>query len=152
VPVKNTVPRIIVSESPGILIPISGKPVWRKVPNQPFERVINTRALILRPIGGSGYFIHVYDGFLSCATLDGTWLPPPTPPQQLAMIAQDLASKGEVVLLDGGNATPKPSARSWRSAACRPTRCGSASPPLPVNRACSHSSRSRRTDEDPWGG
>src|SRR5262249_54281482 len=41
--VKNTVPRIIVSESPAILIPISGKPVWHAIPGQKFERVMNTR-------------------------------------------------------------------------------------------------------------
>jgi hypothetical protein len=109
VPVKNTVPRIIVSESPAILIPISGKPVLRTIPNQKFERVINTRALIARPLGGKIYYVHVYDGWLSAATLDGPWTVTPIVPDGLAPLAQDLGVTGQVVLLDGGNASPKPS-------------------------------------------
>ena len=43
--VKNEPPRIIVSYSPAILIPISGTPALQHVPDTRFERVINTRAL-----------------------------------------------------------------------------------------------------------
>jgi len=35
-----------ISGKPEIQVPISGKPVMRGIPNQKFERVVNTRALI----------------------------------------------------------------------------------------------------------
>jgi hypothetical protein len=52
VAVDNRPPEIIVSYVPAVLIPIDGKPVLRPVPDAPYERVINTLAVILRPLGG----------------------------------------------------------------------------------------------------
>src|SRR3954471_3981414 len=46
--VANAVPRVIISNSPAILVPIDGAPVLKAVPNHSrVQRVINTRALIL---------------------------------------------------------------------------------------------------------
>jgi hypothetical protein len=73
VAVKNEPPQIIVSYSPAILVPVSSKPVWRDVPDSRFERVINTRALILRKKYERTCFLHVYDGWLSAASVDGSW-------------------------------------------------------------------------------
>ena len=109
VAVKNSVPQIIVSESPAILIPISGKPVMRGIPSQKFERVINTRALIARELGGHTYYAHVYDGWLSATTLSGPWNLAMSVPPGLGPLALELAGSGQVVLLDGGTANPKPS-------------------------------------------
>src|SRR5262249_15383518 len=67
VPVKNAPPQILVSYSPAVLVPIDGKPVLRAVPDTKFERVINTRALILREKKGSTYYLHIYDGWLSAS-------------------------------------------------------------------------------------
>jgi hypothetical protein len=47
VPVKNDPPQIVVSYSPAILVPISGDAVLRGIHDTRFERVINTRALML---------------------------------------------------------------------------------------------------------
>ena len=107
---KNTVPQIIVSESPAILIPISGKPVLRKIPNQSFERVINTRALIARAIGGTGV--------LRCtSTTAGSPRARSTGRGRSRRACRrgstrsraSSREKGQVVLLDGGNAGAKPS-------------------------------------------
>ena len=109
VPVKNDPPRIIVSYSPAILISISGAPVWRDVPETRFERVINTRALILREKRGSTYYLHVYDGWLSAAAVDGPWSLATDMPWRISDVANNLVAKGLVDPLSGGNAQPAPS-------------------------------------------
>src|SRR5262249_32765948 len=43
-PVRNDPPHIIVSYGPAVLIPITGTPVLRPIPNTGLERVINTQA------------------------------------------------------------------------------------------------------------
>ena len=59
VAINNDPPRIIVSESPAILVPLLGGPVWRPVVGTRFERVINTEVLILREQGGTTNFLHL---------------------------------------------------------------------------------------------
>ena len=108
-PVLNVPPRIIVSYSPAILVPIAGKTVLRKVPDTRFERVINTRALIARTRARSTYYLHVYDGWLSASAVEGPWSRATSPPIGLDDLAKKLAAGGQVNLLDGGNAQPKPS-------------------------------------------
>lgn len=108
-PVKNPVPRIIVSYAPAILIPVDGAPVLRKIPDHGFERVINSRALIAREERGSSYYLHVYDGWLSSPAVAGPWALAATLPIGLDDLAKHLASEGQVDLLDGGSAQPPPS-------------------------------------------
>jgi hypothetical protein len=43
VQVNNTPPKVIISYSPAILVPIDGAPSIRKVPDTRFERIINTQ-------------------------------------------------------------------------------------------------------------
>ena len=111
VPVKNDPPRVIVSYSPAILVPIDGAPVEKPVPDDSrFQRVINTRALILRGGFGRDYYIHVYDGWLSASSLDGPWTKSNRKPFGIDGVAQKLAKSGAVDMLDGGpKANPKPS-------------------------------------------
>ena len=74
VPVQNTPPRVVVSNSPAILVPIDGTPVLKAVPGHSrFQRVINTHALILQGGLGDNYYLHVYDGWLSSASITGPW-------------------------------------------------------------------------------
>ncbi len=109
VPVRNDPPRIIISHSPAILIPISGQPVIRDVPDSRFERVINTRALILRTRLSSTWYLHVYDGWLSASQIMGPWSLATDTPFHIDDVAKKLAGEGEADLLDGSNARPKPS-------------------------------------------
>jgi hypothetical protein len=108
-PVKNDPPRIIVSYSPAILIPISGMPVLQDVPDTRFERVINTRALILREKRGSTYYLHVYDGWLSASAVNGPWSLATDMPWRISDVANKLVEKGLADPLSGGNAQPQPS-------------------------------------------
>jgi hypothetical protein len=109
VPVNTTPPAILVSYTSALLISIDGEPALRPVPNSKLERVINTHALILREQGSSTFYLHVYDGWLYAGTLQGPWLPPMMFPPGIDQVAQTLAKSGQVDLIDGGNAKPKPS-------------------------------------------
>jgi hypothetical protein len=109
VEVNNDPPRVIVSESPAILVPIDGPPVQQPVLGTRFERIINTRALILREQGSNTYYLHVYDGWLYAGAVTGPWYQPMVFPPGIEQVAQNLARTGMIDLLDGEGATPKPS-------------------------------------------
>jgi hypothetical protein len=109
VAINNDPPRIIVSESPAILVPLLGGPVWRPVVGTRFERVINTEVLILREQGGTTNFLHLFDGWLSASTLTGAWSRAANLPPDIDRVIQNLAKSGAVDLLDGGKMQPKPS-------------------------------------------
>ncbi len=107
--VRNAPPVIFVSLAPAILIPIDGRPVWRRVPDTRFERVLNTRAAILREERSPRYFLHVYDGWLTAGMVNGPWTPATSRPDRIDEVASDLARKGELDLLAAGNVQPRPS-------------------------------------------
>lgn len=108
-PVNTTPPAILVNYAPALLISIDGAPVLRPVPSSRFERVINTHALILREVGSTTFYLHVYDGWLYAGTLQGPWYQPMILPPGIDPVAQTLAKSGQVDLIDGGSAQPKPS-------------------------------------------
>ncbi len=111
VAVKNDPPQVIVSYAPAILVPIDGAPVLKPVPsNSRFQRVINTRALILQGGLGQNFYIHVYDGWLEASSISGPWTQSFRQPFGMDSVAQSLAESGAVDMLDGGaKANPKPS-------------------------------------------
>src|SRR5262249_9478346 len=58
VAVQNNPPQVLVSYSPAILVPIDGAPVLKPAPvTSRFERVINTKALILQDRRGT-FYVH----------------------------------------------------------------------------------------------
>jgi hypothetical protein len=71
--IKSDRPRIFFAESPAILIRIDGDPVYRSVEGTHLERVINTKALIVRDSGGLHY-LKVLDGWMEAFELTGEWL------------------------------------------------------------------------------
>ncbi len=111
VPVQNNPPQVIVSYSPAILVPIDGAPVLKPVPsNSRFQRVVNTRALILQGGLGQNFYLHVYDGWLESSSINGPWAQSRRQPLGMDDVAQQLAKSGSVDMLDGGpKANPKPS-------------------------------------------
>ncbi len=110
VQVQNNPPQVIVSYSPAILVPVDGAPVWKPVPgNSRFQRVINTRALILQGGLADSMYMHVYDGWLTASSLQGPWTQSNVQPLGMDDVAQQLAKSGQVDMLDGGpNVKPKP--------------------------------------------
>jgi hypothetical protein len=111
VEVQNQPPQVVVSYTPAILVPVDGAPVWKPVPGDSrFQRVVNTHALILKGGLGDQLYLHVYDGWLSAATLDGPWTQSNLQPLGMDDVARKLAQAGTVDLLNGGpKASPKPS-------------------------------------------
>jgi hypothetical protein len=111
VPVSNTPPRVIVSNSPAILVPIDGAPVLKPLPaDSRFQRVINTRALILQGGFEKNFYLHVYDGWLAASAIEGPWTQSFRRPFGMDDAAAALAKSGTVDMLDGGpGANPKPS-------------------------------------------
>jgi len=109
-PVNNDPPRIIVSSTPAILVPVDGAPVIQPVPDDTrFKRVLNTRALILQGGLGDKFYVHVYDGWLSSSSLDGPWIQGGFVPLGMDDLAKKLVAAGLVDPLSGGpNANPKP--------------------------------------------
>ena len=74
VEVNNAPPQVLVSYSPAILVPIDGAPVLKPVPSHSrVQRVINTRALILKGGFGDNFYMHVFDGWLTASTIAGPW-------------------------------------------------------------------------------
>ncbi|HPO21078.1 MAG TPA: carbohydrate-binding family V/XII, partial [Rubrivivax sp.] len=111
VQVRNEPPQVVVRTTPAILVPVDGAPVWQPLPHDSrFQRVINTHALILKGGLGDQLYLHVYDGWLSAAVIDGPWTRSNLQPLGLDDAARKLAKSGVVDLLDGGpKANPKPS-------------------------------------------
>ena len=111
VAVRNDPPRVVISQTPAILVPIDGAPVLRPVEgSNGFQRVINTRALILKAPGEPQYFLRVYDGWLMATSLDGPWTQPFIAPTGIDAVARAVAATAAIDVLDGGRrASPKPS-------------------------------------------
>ena len=99
VPVANPVPQFVFSPKPAVLVTIDGDPAWRKVAGTSYERVLNTRPLLLRD-GGTIYF-HLFDGFLKAPGLAGPWSVATFVPPGVAKAASDLAAGGAVDPMDG---------------------------------------------------
>jgi hypothetical protein len=75
VAVQNNPPQVLVSYSPAILVPIDGAPVLQAGGcNSGFQRLINTKALILQGGPGNALYLHLYDGWVSAASMQGPWL------------------------------------------------------------------------------
>jgi len=100
VPVNNPVPKFIFSQTPAVLVHIDGEPVWRNVEGTKLVRVLNTRALILGDESGKVY-IHILDGFLGAPTLSGPWTGSQPVPAGASEVAQELAKKNVVDLMEG---------------------------------------------------
>lgn len=99
VPVQNVPPRIFVSDGPAVLVPISGPPVLRRMAGSAFERVANTRALILRD--ARSYYLRLGDGWMTADALDGRWYPADRVPAGLDLVADKLANAGADFLAGG---------------------------------------------------
>jgi hypothetical protein len=109
--VLSNVPKVIVSNTPAILVPIDGPPALRPVAKgSAFQRVINTRALILQRTAEKDFFIHVFDGWMTSPAIQGPWLPVFIAPAGLAAAAAKVNAAHVADMLDGGPAAnPRPS-------------------------------------------
>src|SRR4051812_6249800 len=71
--------RIIVSQKPAVLVYIDGAPRYVPVQNANLTGVVNTQVILLK--SGSGkYYLHLYNGWVSGASLQGPWTIASAPP------------------------------------------------------------------------
>jgi hypothetical protein len=73
------VPRIIISQKPAVLVYIDGEPRYAPLRSGSLTHVVNTRALLLKSSSGTLY-LHLYDGWVSAASLQGPWVIASAPP------------------------------------------------------------------------
>jgi hypothetical protein len=111
---NNSPPKIIFSTKPAILVYVDGPPVFRSVPGTDLERVINTRALLLKDKADRLY-LHMLDGYLAAPGLDGPWIVASNAPAGAAQAEkQALASPTPVDLLDSESDTNAGKPRSLK--------------------------------------
>ncbi|MDG9852232.1 DUF3300 domain-containing protein [Pseudomonas nitroreducens] len=91
VEVKNDAPQIIFASTPTVLVIIDGQPKWQALTGSDFERVINSRVLLLRDAQGNNY-LNAAGNWYTAQALDGTWLVLSQPPKVL-LSAQQAAEK-----------------------------------------------------------
>lgn len=110
-PVDNSPPRIVFADTATILVPISGEPAFRAVQGAPaFQRVLNTRALILQDTTGT-FHLQAAGTWYESASLTGTWLVTPKPApalQDAAKAALKQAEADPLLNKDGKPITPPP--------------------------------------------
>src|SRR5262249_46810334 len=101
---------------PTLLVYVDGGPAWRKVEGTKVERVLNTRPLILKDVDGKIY-LHLYDGWMASASLQGPWSVAATTPSSFAAAMKKLKEQNAPVDLlegsppeqQGGGTSPAPS-------------------------------------------
>src|SRR5690606_33979442 len=97
---RNEPPVIIFSTKPAMLILIDGPPAFRAVDGTDLERVVNTRALVLRDKAGRHY-LHLFDGYVTAPGLGGPWTVLQTPGRELEKARKEAVDTAQVDLLAG---------------------------------------------------
>jgi hypothetical protein len=75
----DAAPRILVSETPAVLVYIDGPPRYAAVPGTDLQGTVNTKVLLVRDARGT-FHLHLYDGWVSAPTLDAPWAVSSAPP------------------------------------------------------------------------
>ncbi len=99
VAVRNDPPRIIVSQTPALLVRVDGQPVLRTVPGSAYLRVINTRVLLLLDRASGRYYLWLRNQWVAAPKLDGPWTVVSDPTAALDAARQAAAQSGQVDLL-----------------------------------------------------
>jgi uncharacterized membrane protein YgcG len=100
VAVKNDPPRIYYSTVPSLLVLVDGQPVLRPMPNSNIDRVINSRALILK--FGSIFYLNASEHWYQALNVEGPWNLALTPPFELDTAKQAAVAAGNVDLMPPG--------------------------------------------------
>jgi hypothetical protein len=92
VPVRNDPPRVMFSAQPTVLVPVDGQPLLAAIPSAPgFQRVVNTRALILQDQAGTMY-VNAAGSWYEARAIAGPWLVIAAPPPALLDAAKAAAA------------------------------------------------------------
>lgn len=102
VPFRNDPPRIIVSPTAAMLVPIDGEAVYRPVAGTSLTRVINTRPLLLRDTAGAHY-LKIFDGWMRADSLTAEWVVITNVPAECDTALKTAISEKTADLLVGGD-------------------------------------------------
>lgn len=101
--VRNDPPKILFTQGPAMLVYVDGAPAWQAIEGTTYQRLLNTRPLVLEDGEGS-FHLHLFDGWLTAPNLAGPWkVATPSPAGIDAARAKTLAAQ-PADLLDGGTA------------------------------------------------
>src|SRR5262249_53243380 len=109
-PVKNDPPRVILSQTPAILVLVDGKLVLRQVESSGLLRVVNTWALILVDQKANKHYLRALGRWFEAGSLEGPWSAATRPPGALDAAMQTVAKSQRVNLLDDPGAGVKEAA------------------------------------------
>jgi hypothetical protein len=101
VPVLNEPPKFSFTQSPAVLIPIDGEPVWRSVQGSTLQRLINTRPFVVMDTSNGFFYVHLFDGFVTSRSLYGPWTVAKQVPQPVAKACNQLVQQRIVDLMEG---------------------------------------------------
>jgi hypothetical protein len=99
-PLENPPPRILISETPALLVLIDGKPALRELSDPRYLRVVNTRALVLFKPATGKYYLHVMGRWVRADRLAGPWKVLKKTSKVRERIATQLGESRQVDLLD----------------------------------------------------
>ena len=101
--VRNDPPKILFAEKPALLVYVDGAPVWRAIEGSLYERLLNTRPLVLKD-GAGGFHLRLFDGWLAAPNLGGPWKVEAVAPGGIDDAARKTLAQQPADLLDGGTA------------------------------------------------
>lgn len=99
-PLNNDPPQILYSDRPAVLVPVDGEPVLREISGSGLQRVINTRALMVRDDAAGRFYLYLTDRWLSARSLAGPWTEAAGGRDDLDEALRLAREDGEVDLLD----------------------------------------------------
>ena len=84
--VKNDPPTIFISMRPAILLLVNGAPVMGKIANSTLQFVVNANWPVFVDASNSHYFLFNGKGWMTSATLNGTWTATSQLPQGMSQV------------------------------------------------------------------
>ncbi len=100
---KHDAPRIVFTDVPTLHVPIDGKPVMKPTGAPGFDRVLNTRQLIVSDTAPKQLYLRLYDGWMTSGAIDGPWTVATSAPKGLDDAMNEVLKRGRVDLLEGTN-------------------------------------------------
>jgi len=80
--VRNDPPQLIFSKVPALLVYVDGAPRLPRLSGSSLQRVLNTSVLLLHDQSGQ-FYLHLFDGFVQAAGIQGPWSAVPNPSADL---------------------------------------------------------------------
>ncbi len=87
--VKNDPPTIFFSMRPAILLMVNGAPATAPIANSNIQFIVNANWPVFVEQGSSTYYLFDGKGWLTCASLQGTWAPTTQLPKQMSKVPEN---------------------------------------------------------------